>query len=76
MAHQTAKPSALQTSLSEHLLQIGLGQMLEAYESVLMRHGLNCVEDSFFYQLLLSLSLQTGHSWRSKFRSLCQNIAK
>ncbi len=45
-------------------------KMLAAYEGVLEGHGVPVAEDSYYYRLLLDLSLEPDSDWRSKFGSL------
>ena len=47
-------------------------KLLKAYETVIAQHGILASEDSYFYRLLLKLSLDSGPDWWSKYHGLCR----
>ena len=53
-------------------LQVTLMELLSAYEAVLGRHGVQVAEDSYYYRLLLKLSLDPGLDWWTKFQNVCR----
>ena len=53
-------------------LQVTLMELLSAYEAVLGRHGVLVAEDSYYYRLLLKLSLDPGLDWWTKFQNVCR----
>ena len=47
-------------------MQVPLAQIFQAYKTVLPQHGINAAEDTFYYRLLISLSLRPESSWWAK----------
>ena len=47
-------------------LQIPLSQIFLAYKAVLPQHGIVAAEDTYYYRLLIALSLRPEHSWWAK----------
>ena len=47
-------------------MQVPLAQIFQAYKTVLPQHGINAAEDTFYYRLLISLSLRPESSWWDK----------
>ncbi|EFJ16684.1 hypothetical protein SELMODRAFT_421817 [Selaginella moellendorffii] len=46
--------------------EVRLTDVLRAYDTVLQRHGLDPTEDTFYYRMLLKLSLRPEHDWWNK----------
>lgn len=48
------------------LLQIPLSHIFLAYKAVLPQHGITAAEDTYYYRLLIALSLRPESSWWAK----------
>ncbi|GAQ80632.1 hypothetical protein KFL_000580260 [Klebsormidium nitens] len=59
------KKAALDSSAMSLML------VLQAYEEVLQRHGMDPREDTFFYRCLLKLSLYSSPDWWARFKAEC-----
>ncbi|EFJ32630.1 hypothetical protein SELMODRAFT_407642 [Selaginella moellendorffii] len=62
---RSKRPFALK-GLGELWLMVRLTDVLRAYDTVLQRHGLDPTEDTFYYRMLLKLSLRPEHDWWNK----------
>ena len=47
-------------------MQVPLAQIIQAYKSVLLHHGIAASEDTHYYRLLIALSLRPEGSWWAK----------
>ena len=56
--------------------EVNLLRLLQAYEVVLRRHDVAPAEDTYFYRLLLKLSLDPDPDWWAKFNRECQRNAQ
>lgn len=58
------------------LSQLTLLKLLQAYESVLKKHNISASEDTYYYRLLLKLSLEPSPDWWGKFHRECEQNAR
>lgn len=62
--------------LSCTVLQLTLLKLLQAYAAVLRKHSINASEDTYYYRLLLKLSLEPSPDWWGKFHRECEQNAR
>ena len=58
--------AAAHTWLRSLRLQVTLLKLLKAYEVVLRKHSIQAAEDTYYYRLLLKLSLDPNPDWWAK----------
>ena len=58
------------------LSQLTLLKLLQAYEAVLKKHNISASEDTYYYRLLLKLSLEPSPDWWGKFHRECEQNAR
>ena len=58
------------------LPQVTLLKLLRAYEAVLKKHNISAHEDTYYYRLLLKLSLEPSPDWWGKFYRECELNAR
>ena len=58
------------------VLQVTLLKLLQAYEAVLKKHNISPNEDTYYYRLLLKLSLEPSPDWWGKFYRECELNAR
>ena len=56
------------------ILQVPLSHIFQAYKAVLPQHGITAAEDTFFYRLLITLSLRPESSWWAKLDAERQRL--
>ena len=56
--------------------QLTLLKLLQAYEAVLKKHNISASEDTYYYRLLLKLSLEPSPDWWGKFYRECEQNAR
>ena len=57
-------------------IQVTLLKLLQAYEAVLKKHNISPNEDTYYYRLLLKLSLEPSPDWWGKFYRECELNAR
>ncbi len=50
-------------------VQVGVAHMLQAYQKVLPRHGIIAAEDTYYYRMVITLSLRPEANWWDKLQA-------
>ena len=50
-------------------VQVGVAHMLQAYQKVLPRHGIIAAEDTYYYRMVITLSLRPEADWWDKLQA-------
>ena len=50
-------------------MQVSVAHMLQAYQKVLPRHGIIAAEDTYYYRMLITLSLRPEADWWDKMQA-------